>query len=799
MDRWHPLALPLAGLAAGAVWGGVVAAPPPVWGLVAAALVLAVAARYGGRLCWHAVLLLFWCLWGGILTGQRLEGAERADLRFFCDKGPVVLEGTVAGRPEPQPRGERIPIAVTAVMDGRVRTATDGTLLLTVQEGRTTHARGDVVRFRAAPRVPRKLGLPGEFDYPRFLALRGISATASLKEAGDLVLMRSAGAAPLRRLVDEQARRCRDAIRILLPDPAVGSIMAALTTGSQQEVPPNLNAAYTRAGVSHILSISGFHLGVLSFVLVQGLTRLLLRWEWLALRLLPRRAALLCSLPFIGWYLFFTGAAPATVRSAVMLLAVGLALWAEREDHLLTALLSAAFLMLLVEPALLFDVSFQLSFLALWGIIVLTPLFMAPFGQRLKGAARTVVQLLAASTAASLATAVPALLTFHQASFSGILTNLLIVPLLGYGATLLGAAAIPLLLWTPSPATPLLLAGGWLVRLSNGIVEWAAALPVIRSYDAGLMDLALVIAVLLALSAAPSRRVRIAVPVAALLLALLVHLWPDPPPDGRLRLTFLSVGQAESTLVHLPDGRTMLIDGGGYLYDTGRDFGERYLVPALHSLKVRRIDYLVLSHPHPDHMGGLPAVAEQFRVGEFWQGPWSSRAADYLRLLAALQRRNVPVRTLAAGDRPLTGGGVEVTVHSPAGEGLPLEEHEGGNEDSLVLRLAFGGFSALFTGDAGLPVERDMATRGQPPPVTLLKVGHHGSRSASGEPFLGRIHPRVAVISVGKGNRFGLPAPAVVGRLLRHGVELYRTDRDGTIRVESDGSGYRVETGVRGR
>lgn len=797
IDIRHPLALPLLGLGSGSAFAGAVHPGVPLWAPLAFACVLALSAWAGRRPLYLVSLFLFWGLWGVAAVDQRLDSVGRADLVNFCDKGVVTVEGVVAGRPETLPEGERLELKASAVIGEAGRIETRGKLLLTVSSGRTTLNRGDLIRFKAPLRIPHKLGLPGEFNYPRYLALKGVSATAWVKEADQIVLMRPAQAFSPRRWIDAQARRCREVVRTILPDPAIGPVMAALIAGGQQEIPATLTTAYSRAGVSHILSISGFHLGVISYLLVQAFSWLLLRSQWLSLRLIPRRAALFASLPVMVCYLFFTGAAPATVRSAVMLGAVALALWAEREDDLLNALLTAAFLLLLIDPAVLFDVSFQFSFLALWGIIVLVPLFMAPFEQRLSGLSRSVAQLLAASTAASLATAVPALITFHQASFTGILANLVIVPLLGYGATVLGALAIPFLLWLPMLAEPLVRAGGLLVRCANVIVLFVAELPVARSFSAGAFDLAAVIAVLALLSLVASRRARVAGTLGVTAVALLVHLWPVPDTAGRIRLTFLSVGQAESTLIRFPDNRTMLIDGGGYLHDRGRDFGERYLVPALHALQVRRIDYLVLTHPHPDHMGGLPAVAEQFAVGEFWQGPWAGTGQDYQRLRKALQQRNVPVRTVMAGVRPLVTDNLEVAVLWPAGRGLPLDDDDGGNEDSLVLRIAYGGFSALFTGDAGLPVEELLLKQGVEK-TTLLKVGHHGSRSATGEQWLKMTRPELAVVSAGTGNRFGLPAPDVVRRLQKNGARIVRTDQDGTIQVESDGMGYTVRTGITG-
>lgn len=795
LDIRHPLVISLAGLISGVVIAGSYFIAVPLWLPFVIASVLAISIYSKKVVTYLVVLFLFWFTWGAAGIQIRLYQAKSADVLLFCDIGVVTVEGRIAGRTEILAEGERFELDSVAVITEKGRALTDGRILATVGAGRTGLNRGDILRFSAPLRTPRKLGLPGEFNYPRYLALQGISATVWLKEPGDLVLMRPASLSSLRQLIDRQSERCRIFIRSVLPDPDVGPVMAALVTGGQREIPTSLSAAYSRSGVSHILSISGFHLGVISFVIVKAISWLLLRSERISLYIVPRRLALFLSLPFVIYYLMFTGAAPATVRAAVMLGAVALALWAERKDAILHALLTAAFVMLLVDPAALFDVSFQFSFLALWGIIILTPLLLSPFEGRISGFFYTVAQLLAASTAASLTTAIPALVVFHQASFTGILANLLIVPILGYGATVLGALSIPLMLTFTELAKPLLLFAGLLVQLSNSIVQQMASLPVARSFSFGGPDLIALVVVLTLLSVAIARKLRTAALFAAVVLIASIKLWPVSGTDGKLRLTLLSVGQAESVLINLPDGRTMLVDGGGYLQDNGRDFGERYLVPALHAMKVRRIDFMVLSHPHPDHLGGLPVVAEQFPVGEFWQGPWEGNGADYNRLLSALQKRKASLRTLVAGDTPLKTDSLEIRALWPTSR--ERVSVDGDNEDSLVLRIAFGKFSALLTGDAGLPLEEWLLKNGTEK-ITLLKVGHHGSRTASSELFLEQIQPDIALISVGAGNRFGLPAPDVLKRLQRHGARIYRTDQDGTVQVETDGKGHSVITGVTG-
>jgi len=795
----HPLLIPVSGLVAGCILAFNCRVQLPLWPLLGMFMLLLVAVGERTKAVFLAVIWFF-CLTWALFVFQPFHASRlpASSLGTPPLAGMLVVEGTVVRRPVALPQGQRFELQLERVVVPDGELLVDGRLLVTIATGEGGWLSGDRIRLRGSLRKPRRLGLPGEFDYPRYLALHRIDATFWVADAGQVLLMRAAAVSSWRRLLDVAAQGCDQLIRRTVADTDAAAVVMALVTGSQAAISPELKAAYARAGVSHILSISGFHVAVIAATLAQLLQWLGLRWQWLALRFNVRQAALLATLPVMTGYLLFTGAAPATTRSVIMLAAVVLALWAERECQVLDALLLAAFLLLVHDPAVLFDISFQLSFLSLWGIVVLTPVLLQPFKNRLSGWRQQLALFFAASLAAILATAVPTLVTFHQASFSGLLANPVVVPLLGYGAVVLGAVAVMSAVFVPSLASLLFGLAGWLVALSNRFVVWIVDLPLVRSYEAGWPDMVALVIVLSVLSFIPSVRWRGILLGSTCALLVAVHVLPERPSDRRLRLTFLSVGQGDASLIQFPDGSTMLIDGGGYLRETGLDFGDRYLVPALHALGVKRIDRLVLTHPHPDHLGGLPAVAEQFQVGEFWQGTWTVEAdGDADRLQSALLRRGVPIRQLQPGVSRESFGGCQLMVMVPerydTATGLNKDDD---NEASLVLQVNHDQFSALFMADAGLTTEQRMLEQKVVQPVTLLKVGHHGSRTATGSGFVRTVRPRLALISVGAENRFGLPAPETLTRLQRSGAQIYRTDQDGTVLVESDGKDYKVTTGL---
>jgi competence protein ComEC len=404
------------------------------------------------------------------------------------------------------------------------------------------------------------------------------------------------------------------------------------------------------------------------------------------------------------------------------------------------------------------------------------------------------------SVAATAATLIPAAGYFHKPTLTGLAANFFVIPLMGYGAVVLGFSSLPFIHFVPSLAGFLLTVAGFLVCLSGKILSCLDSIPLLPMWGSSRYDLLLLLVFLLSITFFV-RRVRIIVCCLAVAAFILIRIAPAESYSGKLRLDFFSVGQGEASLITFPDGKRMLVDGGGSLREGGLDPGERLLAPAFWRRGIDRLDYLVLSHPHPDHLNGLLFLARNFQVGEFWESGIHDGNRAYLDLKKILKEKNVPVRRIDASSVPITLGGVIIEPISPRRSPVVAGTASGGNlnEASLVFRLRYGEFSVLFTGDIGQETEKRLVEESAGLRCTVLKAPHHGSRTSSSELFLSAASPECVMISAGFGNRFRLPATATLRRLRRRGIPIYRTDLDGTITVTLEDGRWSVDTFRRNR
>jgi len=785
----RPLLIPVLAMVLGFIVNDQTGFSVPLLLVIASGVALFLSSFPASRVMFLVCLSLFFFFWGCRALSFWSNPQYPADsIRNVTSPTPVVVGGVVKSRPS-HSEGRTSFILDAEYLFGETNTKpVSGKVMVYVAEGECTVARGDRIRFSCRLIKPRILGLPGEFDYPRYLRFNSVVATANISHASGIVLERGGAADTVLRKFDDIAADLSSFIRLHEKDSGAASVLIALLLGDQKQIPKDLNNAYSRAGVNHILSISGFHVGIIAYGMTMFLLFLATRSTFLACNFNLRRLVLLFSLPVMVAYLLVTGAAPATARSVIMLGAILFALFLERETDGINSLLLAASVLLILNPPTLFDVSFQLSFLALWGIVLIIPhlsTWATRFGQR---QVQQIIIFATASVAASLFTLVPVLYVFNQASLNGVLSNFIIVPILGYGAVLLGFVGLLCSYVSTTVALLFLVPAGWLTRLSNTVVSYFASLPVIHCHVVTALDMGLFLLGICAATFLSTRRQKLFACSLILVVFSAWHLSAASKNDGRLHVTMLSVGQGESILLHLPGGENWLIDGGGYLHENGKDFGERTVTPALLKSGVRKLDGIILTHSHPDHLGGLPFVAETMPVASAWKTAMGGGGELEQRLEVAMSQQHAPFREISAGTVLHLSPEVSLQILSPlASMANSVRNDQDMNEQSLVFRLIYKKFSMLFTADAGFEAESEILKSHIPMKSTVLKVGHHGSRYSTSEEFLKSVSPSIALISAGYGNRFGLPSPDTIQLLQGFGVKIYRTDVSGTIELSTDG------------
>ena len=708
----------------------------------------------------------------------------------------AVLLGVVRAISDPLPADHiaRVAFGPRVSVEGRlaeepVRWSADRTRLLIDLDGlrdgldlRTVSGRIQVTLYGETPPVgegqrvaldlklspPRAFKNPGAFDYPAFLRREGILLVGSGR--ADSLVALTADDPPWPVWVKRWAVSTTAGH---LPATSA-ALLGGLLLGEKTGLPPEASEAFRRAGVYHILAVSGFNVALLASSVFFVLSTLGV----------PRRVtAVVAGAALVGFALVVGGQA-SVLRATVMGLLLLGALLLDRESQLMNALALAVLLLLAWRPGDLGEPGFQLSFAATAGIIHLAPpLTSWLIGKRWPG---WLAAPMAVSLGAQAAVTPVMLVHFNQLSLIGIVANLVVVPMAAVGTTL-GMLAL-LTAAVSAWAADVLFQALWPLLLALRAAVWVAARVPGAMVHLPAPSWAAIAAWCVALALLPylgSRRWIRATVMVSLALVLGLSIWPWVAPDnGRLRVTFLDVGQGDAILVELPEGQRLLVDGGPG-GNQRLDVGERVLAPFLWNRPTQRLDVVALTHPDSDHSGGLRAVLTRFGVREFWEnGRWITGTEETLR---AVERSGACRRTLVAGQRLWLGSAL-LTVLNPDGS-RPLDDPppEGQNEESLVLRLDWRGFSLLLTGDLGGPGEERLLADHAPVRALALKVGHHGSRYSSTGAFLDAVEPAVAIISVGARNSFGHPTPEVLGRLEAAGARIYRTDRDGAVILETDG------------
>ncbi len=713
----------------------------------------------------------------------------------------------------------------------------DGTRLpgcgrLTLRDNDADLGYGDLVAFRAGIRIPENRGNPGEYDWETDCKSNGISWMASAKGPEGITLVKKGGpgvSATLFTLRNSLTNVVEASSGIWLDEQHrlnVRAIHKAVLLGDMGEVSPYITRIFADSGLVHALSASGVHMSMVALLVLIAV--------WSATRVVPslmlwfprRKIVALVFAPAAIGYCYLVGARVPPVRAAIMGLVAAAAVLLDKRWNSLNALGVAAILALFWSPISLMTPSFQLSFLAVAGILVSTSTFIenqakkssleqpnffpqtdpsrekfTVFGKLKRGLLGTVQ----VSVGALLAVTPLLLHLFHSfptySVFSNLLTDILMTASLCLG--LLGAFTG--LVW-PKLGCLFFAPADYLVYIIILVADFFAGLPhaVIRVGNIGIPGLLssfIASGCILALSAKPSRKAAlILVPVSAVFLGgvILCEKWNDG--SNKANLVFLNVGKGDSAFIKTPGLKGFLVDAGpaGEYFDAGRSI----LEPFLRWRGNRSLDFILISHPHIDHWGGVSYLCQQFRPSEVLWNQCPHDSGGFAKLLKQIQMADIKIKNVNRTSNPVQEGQLRVTFLNRPGDsivGNSSSTNLNMNKFSAVCRLDYVNFSFLLVGDLERDGEDELLKAGMPLKAVGLKVGHHGGNTGTTARFLDAVRPKIAVVSSEYPSTKGGLSKEVFERLRDVGADVYLTGKDGAITIETDGNEtVNVLTGKRG-
>ncbi|QTA78528.1 DNA internalization-related competence protein, ComEC/Rec2-like [Desulfonema limicola] len=677
---------------------------------------------------------------------------------------------------------------------------------------------GDKVLFQGKIRPVRNFNNPGRFNYEQYMAFKNLWCTCYAPK-NTFKILEHKTKTRLKQKIENSRKAVSGLIEKAAQSRQAQAVLNALIIGDQNKISHDLRKDFNKAGISHLLAISGLHIGIISLIAFIFFQWLLSKSEYCLWNALTQKGtAILCLIPVIA-YAVISGMSFATQRAVIMVFICMAALYFTRETNLLNNLAAAAMIILIINPPAFFSISFQLSFSAVLTISYGFPKLYKPerlINLKYFPVIKKIISLIIVSLLAILGTLPLTMFYFNQLSITGLISNLIFIPLIGFIVVPLGLLSVFLFPFFKQAAFFIININADFLSWILKIVSWFA--NYIPGYTSTITPSILEIwiyylflwAVLTLIPCtksdkSPNKQAdRLVLKKTAQILLILTAsagildtgYWIYQRFAHKdIRITIIDVGQGNAILADMPGGKCMLIDGGGFYNNSVFDTGERIVAPFLWSKKIKTIDTIILSHPDTDHMNGLLYIADNFNVKTLITNGETKDTEAWKKFMEIIKKHNINMPDFQNIPRSWEIADVKFKIlYPPYNFHINETWQKKSNNKSLVIKLIFKQISILFPGDVEARAEQELTAINQDSlKSTIMIAPHHGSKTSSSDLLLDHVSPEIIIISAGWKNRFNCPHDSVLEKYKNRGIQVFGTNLNGAVSISWDSKKFNIK------